>query len=311
MSPRRVSTPAPAVRLVPAAPAARAVPAAPAGSAVPALRAVPAASDAPAASALRAVPAASAAPALRAVPAASAVPTGSGAGPRRRRVAVPLAGAALATLLLAGCGGSDTAAPAAPQGQAQQGAAPAAGGAAPSGKPAASGRPASPGSGAQSGSGAGQAKGALARSEPQKISIPSLGLSSSLETLRQNADGTMQTPKDPGLAGWYEPGPTPGSQGPAIIAGHVTWNGAAAVFQKLKTMKAGDTIKVTRQDNKTATFTVDRVAEYPKAEFPTLEVYKNLDYAGLRLVTCGGDFDPKKHYYDSNVVVFARMTGSA
>ncbi|GAA3067625.1 hypothetical protein GCM10020254_09080 [Streptomyces goshikiensis] len=166
-----------------------------------------------------------------------------------------------------------------------------------------------PGAGAQSGSA--PAKGTLTRSEPQKISIPSLGLSSSLETLRQNTDGTMQTPKDPGLAGWYEPGPTPGSQGPAIIAGHVTWNGAAAVFQKLKTMKAGDTIKVTRQDNKTATFTVDRVAEYPKAEFPTLEVYKNLDYAGLRLVTCGGDFDPKKHYYDSNVVVFARMTGSA
>ncbi len=121
----------------------------------------------------------------------------------------------------------------------------------------------------------------------------------------------MQTPKDPALAGWYEPGPTPGSQGPAVIAGHVTWNGASAVFEKLKTMKGGDTIKVTRKDGKTVTFTVDKVSEYPKAEFPTLEVYKNLDHAGLRLVTCGGDFDPKKHYYDSNVVVFARMTGAA
>ncbi|MYT27141.1 class F sortase, partial [Streptomyces sp. SID7760] len=146
---------------------------------------------------------------------------------------------------------------------------------------------------------------------PQKIAIPSLGLSSTLETLRQNTDGSMETPKNPALAGWYEPGPTPGSQGPAVIAGHVTWNGAAAVFEKLKTMKAGDTIDVTRRDAKTATFTVERVAEYPKADFPTLDVYKNLDYAGLRLVTCGGDFDPKKHYYDSNVVVFARMTSTA
>ncbi|WP_245252554.1 class F sortase [Streptomyces sp. KCTC 0041BP] len=300
MSPRRVSVSAPAVRLVPAVPG------------TPAVRAEPATPTRSGAPALRAVSTGSGTPALRVVPTTPTTPTtppGSGARPRRRRVAVPLAGAALATLLLAGCGGSDTAAPAAPQGQAPQAAAPAAGGAAPSGKAAASGRPASPGAGAQSGSA--PAKGTLTRSEPQKISIPSLGLSSSLETLRQNTDGTMQTPKDPGLAGWYEPGPTPGSQGPAIIAGHVTWNGAAAVFQKLKTMKAGDTIKVTRQDNKTATFTVDRVAEYPKAEFPTLEVYKNLDYAGLRLVTCGGDFDPKKHYYDSNVVVFARMTGSA
>ncbi|MFE2141798.1 class F sortase [Streptomyces sp. NPDC059456] len=224
-------------------------------------------------------------------------PARSAARPRPRRRTAGLLAATLtfATLLLAGCSGqSPESSPA--------GAAAAPSGAAPSGSAPAGGHHESPK----------PAKGpVLARSEPQKITIASLGLSSSLETLRQNADGSMQTPKDPALAGWYEPGPTPGSQGPAVIAGHVTWNGAAAVFQKLKTMKAGDTIQVTRKDNKTATFTVERVAEYPKAEFPTLEVYKNLDYAGLRLVTCGGDFDPQKHYYDSNVVVFAKMTGSA
>ncbi|MFD7837505.1 class F sortase [Streptomyces sp. NPDC059761] len=211
------------------------------------------------------------------------------------RRALAAAALTLATLVLAGCGGQDTAAPSAP---AHNDA-----GVVPAPAASASGHQTPPKGGAQ-------AQPALARSEPQKVAIPSLGLSSTLETLRQNPDGTMQTPKNPGLAGWYEPGPTPGSQGPAVIAGHVTWNGAAAVFEKLKTMKAGDTIQVTRQDAKTATFTVERVAEYPKAEFPTLEVYKNLDYAGLRLVTCGGDFDPKKHYYDSNVVVFARMTST-
>ncbi|MFF3019395.1 class F sortase [Streptomyces sp. NPDC057939] len=233
----------------------------------------------------------------------------SAARPRRRRTAVPLAAAALGTLLLVGCGGQDPA----PQERAAQAAAPAQG-AAPTGEASTGGHGGAAG-GSQDGTGAGTGTGrgepALARSEPQKITIPSLGLSSSLETLRLNGDGTMQTPKDPGLAGWYEPGPTPGSQGPAVIAGHVTWNGASAVFEKLRTMKAGDTIKVTRRDKKTVTFTVNKVAEYPKAAFPTLEVYKNLDHAGLRLVTCGGDFDPKKHYYDSNVVVYARMTGTA
>ncbi|MFI8261168.1 class F sortase [Streptomyces sp. NPDC085665] len=215
--------------------------------------------------------------------------------PRTVRRALGSAALACATLLLAGCGGQGPAAPPAPAGKAA--------GSAPAAEPSAGGHHASPKAGAP-------AQPVLARSEPQKIAIPSLGLSSTLETLHQNTDGSMETPKNPGLAGWYEPGPTPGSQGPAVIAGHVTWNGAAAVFEKLKTMKAGDTIKVTRRDDKTATFTVERVAEYPKAEFPTLEVYKNLDYAGLRLVTCGGDFDAKKHYYDSNVVVFARMTSS-
>ncbi|MFJ7589306.1 class F sortase [Streptomyces sp. NPDC097617] len=235
------------------------------------------------------------------VPAATVASTGPR---RRRRTAAPLAAAAaLVGLLLAGCGGQNAAQSPAPAGQAVPGGAPAATGAAPTGKAPAAGKSGPPAEG--------RAAPALARSEPQKISIPSLNLSSSLETLKQNTDGTMQTPKDPALAGWYEPGPTPGSQGPAVIAGHVTWNGAAAVFEKLKTMKGGDTIKVTRRDGKTVTFTVDRVAEYPKAEFPTLEVYKNLDHAGLRLVTCGGSFDSAKHYYDSNVVVFARMTGAA
>ncbi|MEU6312171.1 class F sortase [Streptomyces sp. NPDC047014] len=238
----------------------------------------------------------------------------------RRRTAGALAATVLAGLLLSGCGGGeDTAKPAVPAGQAQPDAAgataPVPAGQAPGGAgsaPPADGAKSGTEAGAGTGSGAGKAAApALARSEPQKITIPSLGLTSTLETLRQNTDGTMQTPKDPALAGWYEPGPTPGSQGPAVIAGHVTWNGAAAVFEKLKAMKGGDTIKVTRKDGKTVTFTVDRVAEYPKAEFPTMEVYKNLDHAGLRLVTCGGDFDPKKHYYDSNVVVFARMTGAA
>ncbi|MFD7630700.1 class F sortase [Streptomyces sp. NPDC059851] len=228
----------------------------------------------------------------------------------RRRTTGPLAAAALAMMLLAGCAGQDEGAPPAPRGQAPQSGTPADGGApnAPQGESSTGGHDTSSGGGAQSGTG--RAEPALARSEPQKITIPSLGVSSSLETLRLNPEGAMETPKDPGLAGWYEPGPTPGSQGPAVIAGHVTWNGAPAVFEKLKTMKAGDTIKVTRRDNKTVTFTVNRVAEYPKAKFPTLEVYKNLDHAGLRLVTCGGDFDPKKNYYDSNVVVFASMTGT-
>ncbi|MFI1286394.1 class F sortase [Streptomyces sp. NPDC020858] len=242
-------------------------------------------------------------------------PARSAGWSRRRRTRGPLAAAALATLLLAGCAGQDKGAAPAPEGQAPQIGTPAAGGAgsAPAGEASTGGHGASSGGGAQSGTdtGTGRAEPALARSEPEKITIPGLGLTSSLETLKLNPDGTMETPKNPGLAGWYEPGPTPGSQGPAVIAGHVTWNGAAAVFEKLKTMKAGDTIKVTRRDKKTVTFTVNRVAEYPKAEFPTLEVYKNLDHAGLRLVTCGGDFDPKKNYYDSNVVVFARMTGTA
>ncbi|MEV8021671.1 class F sortase [Streptomyces sp. NPDC086554] len=208
-----------------------------------------------------------------------------------RRASAAVVAAVAAALLLTSCAGQESAASQAP--------------------PARSAEQGGTEGGRTPAAGSGGAVAALDRSVPQKVAIPSLGVSSGLETLGQNGDGAMTTPKNPDLAGWYEPGPTPGSRGPAVIAGHVTWNGADAVFKKLKTMRAGDTVEVTRADGKTATFTVDRVEEYPKKEFPTLEVYKNIDHAGLRLITCGGEFDADRHYYKNNVTVFASMTGVA
>ncbi|MFJ8676994.1 class F sortase [Streptomyces sp. NPDC093589] len=199
-----------------------------------------------------------------------------------------------ATALVAGCGAQETAPPRS----------------LPAGQPPAQGGGSSHDEAGGGGPG-NQAAAGMPKSVPERLSIPSLQVSSTLETLRQNEKGAMETPRDPDKAGWYQPGPTPGSQGPAVIAGHVSWNGKPSVFEKLSTMKAGDTIEVARQDGKTAKFTVDRVAQYPKNKFPTVEVYKNLDHAGLRLITCGGQYDEGQHYYPDNVVVFASLEGSA
>ncbi|MEV5125097.1 class F sortase [Streptomyces decoyicus] len=210
---------------------------------------------------------------------------------RGRRVAGCAIAAAMATVLVAGCGGQKAAPP-------QQ---------LPAGQQGGdSSHDEAPGGGSGS-----RAAASMPKSAPARLSIPSLQVSSTLETLGQKKDGTMETPRDPDKAGWYQPGPTPGSQGPAVIAGHVSWNGKPSVFEKISKMKAGDTIEVARQDGKTAKFTVDRVAQYPKNKFPTVEVYKNLDHAGLRLITCGGQYDEGQHYYPDNVVVFASLTGSA
>jgi hypothetical protein len=39
-------------------------------------------------------------------------------------------------------------------------------------------------------------------------------------------------------------------------------------------------------------------------------VYGNTDDAQLRLITCGGKFDPSSHHYDSNIVAFATLVSS-
>ncbi|MFD5648751.1 class F sortase [Streptomyces sp. NPDC127039] len=156
--------------------------------------------------------------------------------------------------------------------------------------------------------GHGRPAAALDRSAPTKVTIPAIDVSSTLEDLGLDDDGVMETPRDPALAGWYTPGPAPGQRGPAVIAGHVTWDGAHSVFYRLSELAPGDTVTVDRADGRTATFTVDRVEQYPKNEFPTVDVYRNLDHAGLRLITCAGDYSAEEHRYADNVVVYATLT---
>lgn len=147
----------------------------------------------------------------------------------------------------------------------------------------------------------------LPESDPLTISIPRIGVRSSLVELDLDSRGEMEVPQDPAVAGWFTRGAAPGALGPAVIAGHVTWNGAPSVFYRLGRMRRGDRVSVTRKDGKTAVFTVDRVARFSKSRFPSREVYGAIDHAGLRLITCGGTYDAAKRRYLDNVVVFARL----
>lgn len=142
---------------------------------------------------------------------------------------------------------------------------------------------------------------------PVRLRIPAIGVDSDLMGLGLQADGTLEVPPTGFPAGWYTGAPTPGELGPAIIAGHVDWDGEAGVFFDLRHLTAGDEIEVSRQDGSTARFRVDRVEHFAKGQFPTELVYADLDHAGLRLITCGGDFDRQLRSYEDNLVVFARL----
>ena len=148
----------------------------------------------------------------------------------------------------------------------------------------------------------------LPESHPVAMSIPKLGVRSPLDGLGLGTNGAMEVPENPARAGWFSGGPAPGALGPAVIAGHVTWNGPHAIFHRLSTMRPGDQVTVTRKDGKIAVFTVTRVARFSKSQFPSRAVYGPIDHAGLRLITCGGTYDAARHRYLDNVVVFARLT---
>jgi hypothetical protein len=147
----------------------------------------------------------------------------------------------------------------------------------------------------------------LPESDPVTLSIPKIGVQSTLVKLGLDGNGEMETPPPP-VAGWFTRGATPGALGPAVIAGHLTYNGPA-VFRRLGSLQRGDEVTVAREDGKVAVFAVSRVARYSKSRFPTRAVYGPIDHAGLRLITCDGTYDPAKsrHKYSDNVVVFARL----
>jgi Sortase domain len=154
----------------------------------------------------------------------------------------------------------------------------------------------------------------LPAAEPTHLDIPAIGVSSGLLQLGQNPDGTVQVPplaRD-SKAGWYRYSPTPGERGPAVLLGHVdSAEYGPGVFFKLGALRPRDTVTVTRADHTAATFRVTRVTSVPKDRFPTLDVYGNTDDAELRLITCGGAFDPKARSYLDNIVVYAVLTGAS
>ncbi len=147
----------------------------------------------------------------------------------------------------------------------------------------------------------------LPASPPVSVRAATVGMQSPLVQVGLNPDGTIEVPVAYDTAAWYRLGPIPGSLGPAVIVGHVDSYQGPGVFFTLGAMRPGAIIDVTRVDATVAHFRVDAVNSYPKNHFPTAAVYGPIDYAGLRVITCGGVFDQTTRSYESNTVVFASL----
>ena len=148
----------------------------------------------------------------------------------------------------------------------------------------------------------------LPASDPVALDIPAIGVKSvDFVGLALAKDGSIEVPTDFAQPGWYTLGPTPGELGPAVISGHVDSKKGPAIFYRLGAVKAGEQVKVGRKDGSSATFVIDKVARYAKADFPTRLVYGPTKRAEIRLITCGGAFDQATGHYVDNIVVFGHL----
>jgi hypothetical protein len=140
---------------------------------------------------------------------------------------------------------------------------------------------------------------------PTRLYVPAIGIRTRLIRLGLLASGALQVPASGAVAGWYTGSPRPGAIGSAIIAGHIDSDTGPGVFFRLRELKPGNLIYVRRSDGSLAVFRVTSVRTFAKASFPTAQVYGPVPNSQLRLITCGGTFDPATGHYLSNVVAFA------
>ncbi|MEU3336380.1 class F sortase [Streptomyces sp. NPDC002144] len=201
-----------------------------------------------------------------------------------------LAGLALAALLV-GCGGPGATTGSAPQGSSES--------------------TSSSASSSSSAPPAAKQVPAVGRSVPVGLRIPAIGVDTPVMKLGLAAGGTVQVPpiQAHDRAGWYENSPTPGQTGPSVILGHVTVGAYGdGVFRHLGELRRGERIEARLENGTTAVFTVTDIRTVAKADFPTKEVYGNVDRPELRLITCGGERTGDG--YRDNVIVFAVLTGT-
>lgn len=141
---------------------------------------------------------------------------------------------------------------------------------------------------------------------PIRLEIPAIEVDAELVAVGLLDNGDMEVPAF-GLAGWYQPGPVPGGNGPAVLVAHVDTKKGPDVFYRLKELKAGDEVLVYGRDGDVARFAVDSMEQQPKTELPVERIWNDTWEPVIRLITCGGDFDRASGHYLSNVIVYGHL----
>lgn len=139
---------------------------------------------------------------------------------------------------------------------------------------------------------------------PARVEIPVLGVVDELVPVGLAPDRSMEVPAVDEV-GWYEPGVRIGDIGPAVLAGHVNWDGTPGSFERLGELTPGDEIIVSDADGRQLTFEVYEKREFPKTEFDTAFVFGNRTSPELIAVTCSGPV--RDHSYLHNTAVAARL----
>ena len=143
----------------------------------------------------------------------------------------------------------------------------------------------------------------LPSSPPVRLEIPAIGVSSPWSAWGCSPTGR----RSPRLrvAGWFTGGPMPGQLGPAVIAGHVDSRTGPAVFYRLRDLRAPATRSASSGPTAGWSGSSRVPGQVSQAVAAGRRGVRRHHRAGLRLITCAGDFDRSQRSYRDNLVVSA------
>jgi sortase (surface protein transpeptidase) len=150
---------------------------------------------------------------------------------------------------------------------------------------------------------------------PKYISIPAINLpNTEVISLGLDKTGAINVPSSSYVTGWYDGSSKPGQQGAMFIYGHVAGYYTGGIFYNLKELQAGNTITITRGDNKTYTYQVVTRKIYPYQSVDMQAVLSPIvkGVPGLNLMTCTGVIVKGSNpiTFNERLVVFTKLVSS-
>jgi hypothetical protein len=141
---------------------------------------------------------------------------------------------------------------------------------------------------------------------PLLMALPS-GATAPVTDSGLHPDGALVIPDDPATVGWWDGGALAGDPyGSVVIAGHVdSARYGLGVMAQLKTLRAGQIVEL-RAGARRVRYRVASRRSVPQAELAArIDAFRQDIPARLVLITCGGSFDPVRHRYQDNLIIYA------
>lgn len=150
----------------------------------------------------------------------------------------------------------------------------------------------------------------VASGSPIRLNIPAIGVDAAVQAVGVLASGHLGVPSNWTDVAWYRDGPVPGQPGDAVIDGHLDSYTAPAVFWKLSSLRAGDTIEVQLSTGASVDFRVNTLRYVPYQSHDLGGIFSTTGPPSLTLITCGGRWLAAQRVYAERLVVHAELLSS-